>query len=82
MAIFMRYRRGVKVVQGLFSQYYGESGFTKRMLPFLDLAALATVADIVPVKGDKSCSGKVWSGADGFGRAAWFGGFVEGFAKS
>lgn len=41
-----------KVVQGLFSQYYGESGFTKRMLPFLDLAALATVADIVPLKGD------------------------------
>lgn len=41
-----------KVVQGLFSRYFHEDGFTERMLPFLDLAALATVADIVPLKGD------------------------------
>ena len=41
-----------KVVQGLFARYYGEDGFTERMRPFLDLAALATVADIVPLKGD------------------------------
>lgn len=41
-----------KVVQGLFSRYYKEDGFTDRMRPFLDIAALATVADIVPLKGD------------------------------
>ncbi len=41
-----------KVVQGLFARYYNEDGFTKRMIPFLDIAALATVADIVPLKGD------------------------------
>lgn len=41
-----------KVVQGLFARYYQEDGFSKRMLPFLDLAALATVADIVPLKAD------------------------------
>ncbi len=41
-----------KVVQGLFSRYYQEDGFTERMRPFLDIAALATVADIVPLKGD------------------------------
>lgn len=41
-----------KVVHGLFSRYYGEEGFTGRMMPFLDIAALATVADIVPLKGD------------------------------
>lgn len=41
-----------KVVQGIFARYYKEEGFSQRMLPFLDLAALATVADIVPLKGD------------------------------
>lgn len=41
-----------KVVQGLFSRYYNEEGFSHRMMPFLDIAALATVADIVPLKGD------------------------------
>ncbi|MBO4948104.1 MAG: single-stranded-DNA-specific exonuclease RecJ, partial [Peptococcaceae bacterium] len=41
-----------KVVQGLFARYYGEEGFSTRMMPFLDIAALATVADIVPLKGD------------------------------
>ena len=41
-----------KVVQGLFARYYNETGFSKRMMPFLDIAALATVADIVPLKGD------------------------------
>ena len=41
-----------KVVQGLFARHYQEDGFTNRMLPFLDLAALATVADIVPLKAD------------------------------
>ena len=41
-----------KVVQGLFARYYNESGFSRRMMPFLDIAALATVADIVPLKGD------------------------------
>lgn len=41
-----------KVVQGIFSRYYKEEGFTERMRPFLDIAALATVADIVPLKGD------------------------------
>lgn len=41
-----------KVVQGLFARYYEKDGFLDRMRPFLDLAALATVADIVPLKGD------------------------------
>ncbi len=41
-----------KVVQALFSRYYQEDGFTERMRPFMDIAALATVADIVPLKGD------------------------------
>ena len=41
-----------KVVQGLFARYYQEEGFTRRMVPYLDLAAFATVADIVPLKGD------------------------------
>lgn len=41
-----------KVVQALFARYYNEDGFTERMRPFLDIAALATVADIVPLKGD------------------------------
>jgi len=41
-----------KVVQALFSRYYQEEGFTERLRPFLDIAALATVADIVPLKGD------------------------------
>lgn len=41
-----------KVVQGLFARYYQEEGFTERLRPFLDLAALATVADIVPLKAD------------------------------
>lgn len=41
-----------KVVQGIFSRYYQEDGFTERMRPFLDIVALATIADIVPLKGD------------------------------
>lgn len=41
-----------KLVQGLFSVYYHEEGFTERMRPYLDLAALATVADIVALQGD------------------------------
>ena len=41
-----------KVVQALFSRFYQEDGFTDRLRPFLDIAALATVADIVPLKGD------------------------------
>lgn len=41
-----------KVVQALFNRYYQEDGFTERLRPFLDIAALATVADIVPLKGD------------------------------
>ena len=41
-----------KVVQALFNRYYREDGFTERLRPFLDIVALATVADIVPLKGD------------------------------
>jgi len=41
-----------KLVQALFQRYFGEDGFSERLRPFLDLAALATVADIVPLKGD------------------------------
>ncbi len=43
-----------KVVQGLFARRLGapREGFDSRMQPFLDLAALATVADIVPLEGD------------------------------
>lgn len=41
-----------KLVQALFSQYYQEQDCTERMNPYLDLVALATVADIVPLRGD------------------------------
>ena len=41
-----------KVVQALFNRYYREDGFTERLRSFLDIVALATVADIVPLKGD------------------------------
>ncbi len=41
-----------KLVQGLFERYYRESDSMYRMIPYLDLAALATVADIVALKGD------------------------------
>lgn len=41
-----------KLVQGLFEKVYGKEGVIERMMPFLDLAALATVADIVALRGD------------------------------
>ena len=41
-----------KLVQGLFERHYHEADSLYRMTPYLDLAALATVADIVALKGD------------------------------
>ena len=41
-----------KVVQALFMRHFQEEGFSNRLRPFLDIVALATVADIVPLKGD------------------------------
>lgn len=40
-----------KLVQGVFEKYYGDQEM-ERLMPFLDLVALATVADIVALRGD------------------------------
>lgn len=41
-----------KVVQGLYMRYYHINTFPEQIRPLLDLVALATVADIVPLKAD------------------------------
>lgn len=41
-----------KLVQGLFEHNFGRENIMERMRPYLDLVALATVADIVALKGD------------------------------